>query len=177
MLVLVLCSIFAHQSRSRWGEKLWSISRDGILFQLEMETLSIWVGVLYCDWWQPDTNWHKSGQCTLFSNCFNKPSHLLLSDSFYPAVNGGQFNSFYPRWQIVGGRWSDTKYFHSIHAKYFFSPSSISCLVSSWFALVVLSTMLVNPIPKLSSSLSFSAFMGLGTSPERNKHFPGNKKI
>ena len=40
------------------------------------------------------------------------------------------------------------------------------------FALVVLSTMLVKPMPILMSSLSLSAFMGRGISPDRNRHFP-----
>ena len=56
------------------------------------------------------------------------------------------------------------------------SPSSISCLVSSWLALVVLSTMLVNPIPSPINSRSLSAFIGRGIRPERNRHFPGKSR-
>ena len=57
------------------------------------------------------------------------------------------------------------------------SPSSISCLVSSWLALVVRSTMLVKPMPSPINSRSLSAFIGRGIKPERNRHFPGKSTV
>ena len=56
-------------------------------------------------------------------------------------------------------------------------PSSISCLVSSWLALVVRSTMLVKPMPSPINSRSLSAFIGRGIKPERNRHFPGKSTV
>ena len=107
------------------------------------------------------TNWHKSGQqrrLSLHSSIvFNKLFALSCQTASHSTM------TFQIIFVIV-----QKNLYHWI----IFLPSSISCLESSWLALVVLSTMFVNPIPKLSSSLSFSAFIGRGTRPDRNRHFP-----